>query len=225
MDIKLFKRFDNMFDNLTREVEVKKYTDSDSATDLKQMKESYVQLCHEHIHYGSKNIQKRLDGMKIIYQLTLFLNENVKKFHIFDYNSDGSNAYSSHKTWDDIINIQRQLEDVFELKKDDYSEELKLIENVYENIKNTPDIDYKSQNIDKYLFFGLLHFFRIFEGWYSHVIVDDFHARSKKQIYDCQCKADKEAIKDLSKQTNKDVAKMILKVNGGANNKRDNLSW
>ena len=68
-----------------------------------------------------------------------------------------------------------------------------------------------------------MHFFRIFEGWYGKIMVADFYARSKNQIHDCQCKADKEAINFISKETNKDVAKMILKVGGGASNKRDQI--
>lgn len=221
MEIEKFYLIENIFENVTRTAEVLKYVDDKSATDLKQMKETLLQVCHEHIHYGSKNIEKRLKGMKTIYVILVFLNENVKRFHLFDHNEKGNNVYECHNTWDDMTHIQKELEELFEFKKESFPDEVKLIETLYEDIKQKSNVDYKDyKQYDRAIFFCVVHFYRIFEGWYNRVIVNDFYARSKEQIYDCQCNADKEAIKDLSKETNKDIAKLILNTGGGANNKR-----
>ena len=57
MNIESFYLVETIFSNMSRKINVGKYTDTESATDLKQMKESYFDLCHEYIHYGSENVE------------------------------------------------------------------------------------------------------------------------------------------------------------------------
>ena len=238
-----FQFIENMVDNTAGEIAEQRYRISDAAEDLKLMSESFMSVVYQHIHLGSDDLGKKISGLCVIYSLLCFLNKHVKEYHTFQFviieDSCLKDALSSHHVWDFMWRFEKHLHEYVFSKNNKSLQDLLEKENqtndeMYAEIMKNPDLKYENLNVDsssqslckKIRFSCLKSFYALFAGNYGKVMVAGYSARSKKQIYDCQCHADRMACEAL-KQTmamsnsmpNNDIAQLIVKTAGGANNK------
>ena len=213
MNVKGFLYASTVFKNLDIEVDHEEFSDIKTATDMKHYMERFFKLEFlsniKSFKKGNKVEDEHIVESIEYYSILRFVNEKVSKFH--DFSID----IPDHETWKDRM---FRLEEVFckIVKHVPQNETLISIETkknkeLYDCINENSSYEEFKESVSQHHFLCLFWLYKLFEPTTHSKNINNFHARAKKQIHDCQCKSRTEAVQELRTVIpNKDAARLIV---------------